>query len=181
MVEHTAHAFDVDLQELARKIAEMGGLADNARTSAEGVFRAVEPEGIASASREASLRSGGPGALRTTAASGGDRFPVSGFAVGSAKSPFRSHSLPLCRFHLFRSTAAIPGSRPHRGTAPAERLSGNRHSRAAAGRCCQAAVAADWRPANLPEKGGATRLKGLLGGLSHRTRAPLGAEFFVID
>ena len=28
MVEHTAHAFDVDLQELARKIAEMGGLAE---------------------------------------------------------------------------------------------------------------------------------------------------------
>src|SRR6516225_5418516 len=28
MVEHTARAFDVDLQELARKIAEMGGLAE---------------------------------------------------------------------------------------------------------------------------------------------------------
>jgi len=28
MVEHTAHAFDVDLQELARKIAEMGGLVE---------------------------------------------------------------------------------------------------------------------------------------------------------
>ena len=28
MVEHTIHAFDVDLQELARKIAEMGGLAE---------------------------------------------------------------------------------------------------------------------------------------------------------
>src|SRR6516165_1091699 len=28
MVEHTAHAFDVDLQELARKITEMGGLAE---------------------------------------------------------------------------------------------------------------------------------------------------------
>jgi phosphate transport system protein len=28
MVEHTIHAFDVDLQELARKIGEMGGLAE---------------------------------------------------------------------------------------------------------------------------------------------------------
>jgi phosphate transport system protein len=28
MVEHTIHAFDVDLQELARKIAEMGSLAE---------------------------------------------------------------------------------------------------------------------------------------------------------
>ena len=28
MVEHTARAFDADLQELARKIAEMGGLAE---------------------------------------------------------------------------------------------------------------------------------------------------------
>jgi phosphate transport system protein len=34
MVEHTIHAFDVDLQELARKIAEMGGLAEKQITDA---------------------------------------------------------------------------------------------------------------------------------------------------
>ena len=44
-------------------------------------------------------------------------------------------------------------------------------------------------PQNLPENGGATRLKALLGALSHRTRAtlkigqgaPVGTKFFVID
>jgi phosphate transport system protein len=34
MVEHTAHAFDVDLQELARKIGEMGGFAEKQITDA---------------------------------------------------------------------------------------------------------------------------------------------------
>ena len=34
MIEHTARAFDVDLQELARKIAEMGGLAEKQITDA---------------------------------------------------------------------------------------------------------------------------------------------------
>ena len=34
MIEHTARAFDADLQELARKIAEMGSLAERQLTNA---------------------------------------------------------------------------------------------------------------------------------------------------
>jgi len=34
MNEHTAKAFDIDLQELGRKVAEMGGLAEKEITDA---------------------------------------------------------------------------------------------------------------------------------------------------
>ena len=34
MIDHTARAFDADLQELARKIAEMGGHAETQVTDA---------------------------------------------------------------------------------------------------------------------------------------------------
>ena len=37
-VDHTTKAFDVDLQEITRKVAEMGGLAERQIADATGTF-----------------------------------------------------------------------------------------------------------------------------------------------
>ena len=129
---------------------------DNAHTSAEGVFRAVEPKGIAAASREASPRSGRPVALRTHRE--GIDFLFQDLRL---EAPDLLFDLILCRYVAF-TYFAVPLQYQVLGRI-VERLLPNgylvigTHERLLGDVATLAPLAG--RPANLPENGGATRLK----------------------
>ena len=147
MNEHTAKAFDVDLQELTRKVAEMGGLAEREIADAiQALTRrdvdlakrvvAADPT-IDACSRRSRKRRSSPSRAasrwRSICARWSPRCACRTISSGSATSPRTSASACRALDGDFHPQQADPRGRAHG-------LAGARPAQAGARRLCRAAI-----------------------------------------